>query len=81
MNNIEKYNNAFTENFPESGIILEDSLEYNSIPEWDSIGHMSLIASLEEAFEITMDTDDIVEFSSYGKGKEILLKYGVALQP
>lgn len=80
MTNIDKYNHAFTENFPVEGAILADDLEYNSIPEWDSIGHMSLIASLEEAFDITMDTDDIVEFSSYGKGKEIMSKYGVTLQ-
>lgn len=80
MTNIDKYRHAFVENFPIEDAIIVDDLEYNSIPEWDSIGHMSLIASLEEAFDITMETDDIVEFSSYGKGKEIMSKYGVTLQ-
>ncbi len=48
------------------------------IPAWDSIGHMSLVAALEEAFDIMMDTDDIIDFSSYKKGMEILSeKYGV----
>ena len=79
MTNLVKYNEAFTENFSVEAAMLKDDLEYNTIPEWDSIGHMSLIASLEEAFDITMETDDIVEFSSYGKGKEILSKYGVAV--
>lgn len=53
-------------------------LEYMGTPAWDSIGHMSLVAALEEAFDIMMDTDDIIDFSSYKKGMEILSeKYGV----
>ena len=54
-----------------------DKLNYNEIEEWDSIGHMTLISELEEAFSITFDTDDIVDFSSYEKGKKILSKLGV----
>ena len=62
--------------------IGEDQLEglkYQDIAAWDSVGHMSLIAALEDAFDIMMDTDDIIDFSSYEKGKEILAKdeYGV----
>ena len=38
---------------------------------------MSMVAALEDAFSITMETDDIVNFSSYKKGFEILSKYGV----
>jgi acyl carrier protein len=52
-------------------------LIYQSIPEWDSVGHMGLIAALEDAFDVLLDTDDIIELNSYEKGKEILLKYGV----
>ena len=51
--------------------------QYNEIDEWDSIGHMTLIAALEENFKISFETDDIVDFSSYKKGKEILKKYKV----
>lgn len=54
-----------------------DSLTYNSIPEWDSIGHMTLIAELEEAYDIMIDTDDILDMSSFEKAKEILTKYDV----
>ena len=45
---------------------------------WDSVGHMSLIAALEDAFGIVLDVDDIIDFSSFEKGKEILGKYDVA---
>jgi acyl carrier protein len=78
MSNLEKYNDAFTATFE----IDEDqlhNLKYQDIPAWDSVGHMTLIAALEDAFDIMMDTEDIIDFSSYEKGKEILAKsdYGV----
>jgi|TARA_B100001964_G_scaffold230362_1_gene283750 acyl carrier protein len=78
MNNKELYKSCFTISLSISDEGLED-LEYNSVPEWDSIGHMSLISELEEKFKISIDTDDIVDFSSFSKGKEILKKYKVEL--
>lgn len=78
MTNIEKYNKAFIEAFDVSGNDLKE-LKYMSRKEWDSIGHMLLISILEETFDIMMDTDDIIDFSSYEKGKEILIKYNVML--
>ncbi len=78
MNNLEKYNDAFMKIF---GVKEEQlaNLKYQDIEAWDSVGHMSLIAALEEAFDIMMDTDDIIDLSSYEKGKEVLAKdeYGV----
>lgn len=76
MNNLEKYRNAFTVVFGVEEAQLE-SLEYQSINEWDSVGHMSLIAELEDTFDIMMDTDDIIDLSSYKKGIEIIEKYDV----
>lgn len=78
MSNLEKYNKVFIETFE----IREEQLaglKYQDIAAWDSVGHMNLIAALEEAFDIMMDTDDIIDLSSYEKGKEILAKpdYGV----
>ena len=77
MDNKDKYNNAFIETFSIDEKILKKNLEYNTIPEWDSIGHMTLIAALEEEFSISVETDDIIDFNSYKKGIEILGKYGV----
>ncbi|MEY8430301.1 acyl carrier protein [Lachnospiraceae bacterium 48-42] len=71
MNNTEKYNQAFIETLEISQEQLE-GLKYQDIEAWDSVGHMSLIAAIEEAFDIMMDTDDIIDLSSYEKGKEIL---------
>ena len=77
MLNKEIYDRVFIESFSVSTDMLNDSFIYQSIPAWDSVGHMGLIAGLEEAFDIMLETDDIIEFSSYKVGLEKLKKYGI----
>ena len=78
MTNLEKYNAAFCEtlNVKEEQLA---NLKYQDIPEWDSVGYMSLVAAIEDAFDIMMETDDIIDLSSYEKGKEIMKKYDVEI--
>jgi acyl carrier protein len=76
MTNLETYTLAFVEAF-EISADQAPALAYQSIKQWDSVGHMSLMASLEEKFDIMMDADDIIDFSSFLRGKEILRKYDV----
>jgi acyl carrier protein len=75
--NREKYDHAFKESFEIEQSDLKDDLEYNTIETWDSIGHMQLMAELEDTFDILIDTDDILNFGTYAKGIEILTKYDV----
>ena len=77
MSNIHKYQDIFIKSLSINSNKFNENIKYNEIPEWDSIGHMTLMAGLEEGFDITMDTDDIVDFSSFKKGKEILRKYKI----
>ena len=77
MDNKEKYDSSFTAALSIDNKKLDKNLKYNSIQEWDSIGHMTLMSGLEEGFGISMDTDDIVDFSSFKKGMEILNKYKI----
>ncbi len=77
MNNKDVLKKLFIESLSIEKKDFTESLEYNSIPQWDSIGHMTLVAAIEEKFNITIDTDDIVDFSSFKKGVEILKKYEV----
>lgn len=77
MNNIEKYNNILREAFELDESFDLSTLVYQGIETWDSVGHMTMVAMLEDEFDIMMDTDDIIDFSSYEKGKEIMAKYGV----
>jgi acyl carrier protein len=76
MNNKELFESIFM-----STLDLEKSqlqgLEYNTVQAWDSIGHMSLISEIEEKFGIYLDVEDIISFSSFETGMEILKKYNV----
>ena len=77
MINLEKYEQAFCESLEVSKDQLM-GLEYQQVTSWDSVGHMGLIAAIEDAFDIMMDTDDIIDLSSFEKGKEILTtNYGI----
>jgi acyl carrier protein len=62
-------------NIPDAEVT--SALEYRNTKGWDSLAHMSLIASLDSTFEIMMDIDDILDLSSYDKARGILTKYGV----
>lgn len=57
---------------------ITDDLRYASIPQWDSIAHMSVISALEEQFGVMIDMDDVIDMNSVGKAREILRKYGAA---
>lgn len=72
-----KYSEIFEKSLNAPKEKINENLKYNEIDEWDSIGHMTLIAALEEEYKITFETDDIIDFSSYKKGIEILAKYKI----
>lgn len=77
MSNKQKYQDIFINSLSIDSKKFNEKLKYNEIPEWDSIGHMTLMSGLEEGFKISIETDDIVDLSSYLKGIEILKKYKV----
>lgn len=77
MENLEKYNNAFIEVFGAKAEDLNNDYGKDTVEEWDSVHQLSLIAQFEEAFDIMFDPEDIMEMTSYSKGKEILSKYDI----
>lgn len=77
MNNEQKLREIFAEALQINIEQVTDGLTYNSIPEWDSIAHMTLIAEIDNAFDTMLDTDDVLDMSSFAKAKEILAKYDV----
>ena len=76
MTNVEKLAKVFAETF---GINEADTkgLQYQGIDQWDSVGHMTLVAAIEDEFDIQLDTDDIIDMSSFEKAQEILAKYDI----
>jgi acyl carrier protein len=79
MPNKQKYDEIFIEVFEVTSDQLNENLEYQSIEPWDSVGHMALIAALEDEFDIMMEMDDIIDFGTYLTGIETMKKYGVKM--
>lgn len=77
MNNTEKVYNVFAEALNIDKSTITEDLKYQSIPQWDSISHMVLISTLEETFDVSIATNDVIDMSSVGKVIEILKKYNI----
>ncbi|WP_255723293.1 MULTISPECIES: acyl carrier protein [Butyricimonas] len=75
----QKYNKVFTEVFGVAENVLNDDFSKDSVKEWDSVHQLNVIALLEETFDIMFEPEDIMSFTSYKTGKEILRVYGVEI--
>lgn len=75
MSNKEKLRQVFAESLAIDPARISDDLRYATIPEWDSVAHMALVAAIEAAFDIMLDTDDVIDMSSFTKAQEILDSY------
>ncbi|AXH98448.1 acyl carrier protein [Sporosarcina sp. PTS2304] len=78
--NTKKLKQVFAESLNIDPSIVVDDLTFNSIPEWDSIAHMALVTEIDDVFDIMLDTDDVLDMSSFAKAKEILSKYDISFE-
>ena len=79
MTNIDKYNKAFIDVFAVDATALDDNFSKETVGEWDSVHQLSIVANLEEAFDVMLEPEDIMSFTSYQAGKAILEKYDITL--
>ena len=79
MTNIDKYNQIFTEVFGVTPSLLNDDFGKETVDQWDSVHQLNLVSLVEEAFDIMLDPEDIMGFTSYAKGKEILMNQDIDL--
>ncbi|ANU16436.1 hypothetical protein BBI11_04910 [Planococcus maritimus] len=77
MKNIEKYRNAFVEALEIDEDEVGEELVLGETSEWDSLGHMILISTMEEAFDVSLDSEWMSEFDSYQSGLKLLDRLGV----
>ena len=79
MTNIEKLNHIFCEVFSVEETALNSEFDNKSVDGWDSVHQLSLTSSVEDEFDIMLDAEDILEFTSYENAKAILKKYEIEL--
>ncbi len=79
MSNLEKYDQIFCDQFSLENGFDGEKVKMNDTEDWDSVGHLNLISALEDVFEIMFETEDILALDSYGRGIEILGKYGIEM--
>lgn len=79
MNNIEKINKIFCEVFAVEESALSDTFNKDTVEGWDSVHQLSLTTAVEDEFDIMLDAEDILEFTSYENVKTILAKYDIEL--
>lgn len=78
--NLDKLKAVFGEALPLPASVNYDEIEYGKTEGWDSVAHMALVAQIEGTFDLMLETDDVVGLSSFLKAKELMSKYGVALE-
>ncbi|MBU3217093.1 acyl carrier protein [Clostridium estertheticum] len=80
MSNLEKLNKVLRDVFDIKKIEdINDDMGPDEIENWDSIGHVELITSLEEVFDIALNVVDISRMYTIGDIKKIVGKYGIEI--
>lgn len=80
MTNLDKLNKVLCDVFEFKNVEdINDGLGPDDIDSWDSLGHVELITSLEEIFEISLEVVDISRMYTIGGIKKILEKYGIEI--
>ncbi|MBF0142123.1 MAG: acyl carrier protein [Magnetococcales bacterium] len=63
---------AFHESFgTEAALVVAEAIP-EQIPGWDSLGHATLVVSLEKVFELTFEIDDLMAMESVAAIVEIV---------
>ena len=79
MTNLEKLNRIFCEVFAVEESALGDTFNKDTVEGWDSVHQLSLTTAVEDEFDIMLDAEDILEFTSYDNVKKVLAKYEIEL--
>ena len=79
MTNLEKLNKVFCEVFSVDESALNSEFNNFNVEGWDSVRQLSLTTAVEDEFDIMLDAEDILEFTSYDNAKKVLAKYEIEL--
>lgn len=78
MSNEDKLKDAFVEALDVEAADLDwDTLKYRGIEQWDSVAHMRLVGEIEDTFDVMLETEQVIDMSSFTVAKSILTDLGV----
>ncbi len=75
MNSKERYDRIVNEIFELNGMPINESMTRGNTEKWNSLLHLTFVTAIEDEFEIMLDTQDILNLTSYSAGLEIIDKY------
>lgn len=79
MTSLEKLNQIFCDVYSVDESALNETFINTNVDSWDSIHQLSMVAAIEEAFDLMMDAEDILEMTSYENVKNLLKsKYDIS---
>ena len=70
--NLEKLQTAFFKGFNLSSIDQIPALKLKESPNWDSVGHITLISEIEDAFDLDLEADDMFEIDTFDSAIKVL---------
>lgn len=68
---------VFVEALELPGDVDVDNLKYRDIQQWDSLGHMTLVAAIEDEFGVQLETEQVIDMSSFKVALDMLRSLGV----
>ena len=74
MSNLERLKSTFRESLGLAAEIDVAACAYGEIEEWDSVAHMQLVAAIEDAFDVMLETEDVIGMSSFAVAVDLLGK-------
>jgi acyl carrier protein len=63
---------VFTESLGLAPEVDVANLNYRDVDAWDSVGHMALVAAIEDEFDVQLDTEQVIDLSSFAAAVDIV---------
>jgi acyl carrier protein len=76
MNLQKRLEEVFQEVFDDEHLTLTDEMTARDIPAWDSVAHINLMFSIEQAFGVHFSGNELAQFKNIGELKAFLMSKG-----
>ncbi len=77
MTNLEKYVKVFKEIFNVEEVALTADFGKDTVDGWDSVRQLAVVTAMEEEFDVMFEPEEIIGFTGFAKGQEILKNYEI----